>query len=118
MAPKKALFDTISLLGDLVITYRTNLVVIVSEAFRKFHNQCPVQIRVLTMFTGIFRVKGGGIFRAINFCFLTVVFSVVVALLGVFIFTAIRISYIISSSSLSDELSSLVSFSEVFFPFW
>ena len=36
------------------------------------------------MFTGIFRVKGGGRLKAITFCFLTVVFSVVVALLGVF----------------------------------
>ena len=57
MAPKKALFDVISLLGDLVITYRTNLVVIVPRAFRKFHSQCPVQIRILAMFKGIFRVK-------------------------------------------------------------
>ena len=30
---KKALFDVISLLGDLVIAYRTNLVVIVPKAF-------------------------------------------------------------------------------------
>ena len=88
--PKKALFDVISLIGDLVITYRTNVVIIVPRAFRKFHDQCPVHIRILTIFTGIFRVKGGGIFRAITFWFLSVVFSVVVALLGVFSFTAIR----------------------------
>ena len=80
--PKKALFDVISLIGDLVITYSTNLVIIVPRAFRKFHDQCPVHIRILTIFTGIFRVKGGGIFRAVTFSFLTVVFSVVVALLG------------------------------------
>ena len=60
-APKKALFDAISLLGDLVIAYRTNLVVIVPKAFRTFHDQCPLHIRVLTMFTGTFRVKGGGL---------------------------------------------------------
>ena len=87
---EEALFDVISLLGDLVITYRTNLVVIVLRAFRKFHDQCPFHIRILTMFTRIFKVKGGGSFRAITIRFLTVVFSVVVALLGVFSFTAIR----------------------------
>ena len=64
MLPKKALFDVISLLGDLVIAYRTNLVVIVPKAFRTFHDQCGVHIRVFAMFTGIFRVKGGGHFRA------------------------------------------------------
>ena len=49
-----------------------------------------------------------------TFCFLTVVFSVVVALLGVFIFTAIRRNFSSSSSfSLSDELSTLLSFSKV-----
>ena len=82
MTQKKALFDVISLLGYLVIAYRTNLVVqmIVPKAFRTFHDQCPVHIRVLTMFTGIFRVKGVGRFRAITFCFLTVVSSVVVGL--------------------------------------
>ena len=57
---KKALFDVISLLGDLVIVYRTNLVVTVSKAFRTFHYQCPVHFRVCTIFTGIFRVKGQG----------------------------------------------------------
>ena len=76
MTPKKALFDVISLLGDLVITYRINLVVIVPRSFRTFHDQCPVHIRVLTMFTGIFRVKGGGRFSATAFYFLTVVFCV------------------------------------------
>ena len=65
MTPKKALFDVISLPGDLVIAYRTNLVVIVPKVFRTFHDQCPVHIRILTMFTGTFRVKGGGRFRAI-----------------------------------------------------
>ena len=64
MTPKKALFDVFSLLGDLVIAYRTNLVVIVPKAFRTFHDQCPVHIRVLTMFTETFRVKGGGRFKA------------------------------------------------------
>ena len=133
------LYD-ISLLGDLVITYSTNLVSIVLRAFRTFHDQCTVHIRILTMFTGIFRVKGsgrrlrvvpyfssgiaeratlfssvgwfsralafrslysglrknGGLlvvysrrFRAVIFCFLTGVFSVVVAVFGVFSFTAI-----------------------------
>ena len=83
MTPKKALFDVISFPGDLVIAYRTNFAVIVPKAFRTFHDQCPVHIRVLAMFTGnTFRVKGGGRFRATTFCFLTVVFSVVVALLG------------------------------------
>ena len=70
MTPKKALFDAISLLGDLVIAYRTNLVVIVPKAFRTFHDQCTVHIRDLTMFTGILRVKGGGRFGATTFCFL------------------------------------------------
>ena len=72
MTPKKALFDVLSLLGDLVIAYRTTLVVIVPKAFRTFHDQCPVHTRVLAMFTGTFRVKGGGRFRATTFCFLTV----------------------------------------------
>ena len=83
MTPKKALFDVISLLGDLVIAYRTNLVVIVPKAVRTFHDQCSLHLRILTMFTGISRVKGGGCFKATTFCFLTVVvFGVVVALLG------------------------------------
>ena len=82
MTPKKALFDVFSLLGDLVIAYRTNLVVIVPKAFRTFHDQCGVHIRVFAMFTGTFRVKGSGRFRATTFCFLIIVFSVVVALLG------------------------------------
>ena len=86
---KKALFHVMSPLGNLVIAYRTNLVVIVPKASRTFHDQCPVHIRVLTMFTGNFRVKDGGCFKATTFCFLTVVFSVVVSLLGVFSFTAI-----------------------------
>ena len=51
-------------------------------------NAFPVHIRVLTKFTEIFSVKGSGRFRAITFCFLTVVFSVVVALMGVFGFTS------------------------------
>ena len=89
MTPKKALFDVFSLLGDLVIAYRTNLVVIVPKAFRTFHDQCGVHIRVFAMFTGTFRVKGGGRFRATTFCFLTIIFSVVVALLGAFSFNAI-----------------------------
>ena len=84
MTPKKALFDVISLLGDLVIAYRTNRVVIVPKAFRTVHDQCRVHIRVSAMFTWTFRVKGGVRFRATTFSFLTVVFSVVVALLGVF----------------------------------
>ena len=46
------------------------------------------------MFTEIFRVKCGGRFRATTFCFLTVVFRVVVALLGVFSFTAILKGYL------------------------
>jgi len=66
-----------------VIAYRTNFVVIVPKEFRTFHDQCPVHIRVLAMFTGTFRVKGGGRFRTTTFCFLAVVFSVVVALLGI-----------------------------------
>ena len=53
------------------------------KAFSTFHDQCPVHIRVLTMFTGTFSVKGGGLFRTTPFCFLTVVFSAVVALLGI-----------------------------------
>ena len=93
VTPKKALFDVISLLGNQVISYRTNLVVIVLKAFRTFHDQCPVHIRVLPMFTGTFIVKGGGRFRAITFCFLTVVFSVVVPLLGALSFNAILRSH-------------------------
>ena len=46
-----------------MIAYRTNLVVIVPKAFRTFHDQCPVHIRVLAVFTGTFGVKGGGRFR-------------------------------------------------------
>ena len=64
VTPKKALFDVISLLGDLVIAYRTNLVVIVPKAVRTFHDQCSLHFRILTMFTGIFRVKGGERFKA------------------------------------------------------
>ena len=63
--PKKALFNVISLLGDLVIARKANLVVIVPKALRTFHDECPVHLRGLTMFTGIFRVKGGGRFKAI-----------------------------------------------------
>ena len=63
---KALFFDVISLLGDLVIKYRTNLVVTVPEAVRTFH-------RILTMFTRIFRVKGGERFKATSLCFLTVV---------------------------------------------
>ena len=62
VTPKKALFDVISLLGDLVIAYRTKFVGIVPKAFRTFHDQCPVHVRVIAMFTDIFRVKGGGRF--------------------------------------------------------
>ena len=62
MTPKKALFDVISLLGDLVIACRIHLVVIVPRAFWTFHeplfrDQCPVHIRVLAIFTEIFRGK-------------------------------------------------------------
>ena len=67
---KKALFSVISLLGDLVIAYGTNLVAIVLRSFWKFYVQCPVHTGILTTFTGIFRVKP----RAATFCFLTVVF--------------------------------------------
>ena len=91
MTPKKGLFDVFSLLGDLVIAYRTNLVVIVPKAFRTFHDQCGVHIRVFAMSTGTFRVKGGGRFKATTFCFLTIIFNVVVALLGAFSFNVIRI---------------------------
>ena len=73
VTPKKALFDVISLLGDLVIADRTNLAVIVPKGVRTFHDQCSVHFRILTMFTGIFRVKGGGRFKATTLCFLTVV---------------------------------------------
>ena len=66
---------------------------IVPRAFRTFHDQSPVHIRILTMFTGNFGVTGGGRFMTITFCFLTVVFSVVVALSGVFSFTAILRSH-------------------------
>ena len=69
----KALFDVISLLGDLVIVYRTNLAVIVPKTVRTFHDQCSVHLRILTMFTRIFRVKGGERFKATTLCFLTVV---------------------------------------------
>ena len=93
MTPKKALFDVFSLLGDLVIAYRTNLVVIVPKTFRTFHDQCPVHIRVLAVFTGTFRVKGGGRFRVTTLYLLTVVFSVVVALLGVFRFNGFTETY-------------------------
>ena len=64
MTPKKALFGVISLLGDLVIAHRTNLVVIVPKAFWTFHDQWSLDIRVLTTFTGTIRVKGGGRFKA------------------------------------------------------
>ena len=63
VTPKKALFDVISLFEDLVIAYKTNIVVIVPRAFRICHDHCPVHVRVLTMFTGTLRVKGGGRFR-------------------------------------------------------
>ena len=65
-----------------MIAYRSNFVVIMRRTFRTFHDQCPVHIRVLKIFTGILRVYGCRRFRATTFCFLTVVFSVVVALLG------------------------------------
>ena len=52
------------------------------KAFSTFHDQCPVHIGVLTMFTGTFSVKGGGRFRTTPFCFLTVVFRAVVTLFG------------------------------------
>ena len=79
---KKALFNAISLFGYRVIAYRTNLVVIVPRAFWTFHDQCPVHIGILTIFTGIFRVQLDRLFRAAIFCFLAVVFSVVVTFLG------------------------------------
>ena len=47
------------------------------------------------MFTGTFGVKGGGSFRATNFCFLSVVFSIVAALLGAFSFNAILSSHVL-----------------------
>ena len=72
-----------------MIAYRTNLVVMVPKPFRTFHDQCPVHIKVHAMFTGTFRVKGGGRFRATTFCFLTVVLSVIVALLGALSFNTI-----------------------------
>ena len=116
---KKALFGEISLLGDLAIAYRTNLVVIVANAFRTFHDQCFLHIRVLTMFTRTFRVTGGGRFKATTFCFLPVVFSVVVALLDAFSFTAIlRSQFLLLLIFKSDEVSSLLlSFSEIFSAF-
>ena len=96
VTPKKALFDVISLLGDLVISYRTNLVVIMPKTVRTFHDQCSVHYRILTMFTGIFRVKGGGLFKATTFFFLTVVvFSFVVALLGVNFNTILRSHFLL-----------------------
>ena len=70
VAPKKALLHLISPLANLVIAYGTNLVVIVPKAFRTFHDQCPVHIRVLAVFTGTFRVKGGGrTFQSYRFLF-------------------------------------------------
>ena len=113
---RKTLFHVTSLLGDLVITYRTNLAWIVPRAFRTVYDQCPVHIRIFTMFTGIFRVKDGGRFRAITFCFLTVVFSVVVVLLGVFSFSAIRRSYLlVLSIYIAPILGSIFSILEAFF---
>ena len=99
VTPKKALFDVNSLLGDLVIAYRTNLVVIVPKALvRTFHDQCSVHFRIFTKFTWTFRVKGGGRFKATTFCFLimtVVVFSVVVALLGVNFNTILRSHFLL-----------------------
>ena len=66
---------------------------IVPKAFRTFHDQCGIHVRVFATFTGTFRVKGGGRFRATTFFFLTIVFSVVVALLGAFGFNAILRSH-------------------------
>ena len=63
------------------------------RALRTFHDQCPVHIKVLTIFTGNFKEKGGGRFRITTFSFLTVFFGVVVALLGVFSFTVILRSH-------------------------
>ena len=104
MTPKKALFGVISLLGDLVIAYRTNLVVTVPKAFRTFHDQCPVHIGILAIFAGTFRVKGGGRFKASTFCFLTVVFSVVVAPSGTFSFTAIlRSHFLLNRNNRNEE---------------
>ena len=122
MTPRKALFDVISLLGDLVIAYRTNFVVVVPKAFRAFHDQCPVQFRVLAMFTGTFRVKGGGRFRATTLCFLTVVFVSLSLSWESSWRPSSEATFFSSSSSpsssKSDELSSLLlSFSEVFSAF-
>ena len=104
MTPKKALFGVISLLGDLVIAYRTNLLVTVPKAFRTFHDQCPVHIGILAMFAGTFRVKCGGRFKASTFCFLTVVFSVVVAPSGIFSFTAIlRSHFLLNRNNRNEE---------------
>ena len=82
VTPKKALFDVISLLGDLVIAYRSNLVVIMPKAVRTFHDQCSVHFSILTMFYFLL--------------FLTVVvFSVVVALLGVKFNTILRSHFLL-----------------------
>ena len=105
-------------LGNLVIAYRTNHVVMVPKAFRTFHDQCPVHIKVHAMFSGTFRVKGGGRFRATIFWFLTVVFSVIVALLGAFSFNTILEATSSSWFSICEELPSLLlSLSEVFWHF-
>ena len=112
VTPKKALFDAISLLGDLVIAYRINCVVIVPKAFRTFHDQCRVLTRIFAMFTWTFRVRGGGRFGATTFCFLIVVFSVVLDFLGAFSFLLLFLF------SISDELSSLLlSLSDAFLHF-
>ena len=93
-----------------MIAYKTTIEVIVPKAVRTFHDQCPVPIRVLAMFTWTFRVKGGGRFRAATFCFLTVVFNVVVAFLGVIFNTILRshflFFFLLPSSSVSNELFS------------
>ena len=121
VTPTKALFHVISPLCNLVIAYWTNLVVIVPKAFRTFHDQCHVHIRVLAMFTETFRVKGGGLFRVATFCFLTVVFSVVALSWVPSASTPFSEATSSSSSwfSISDALSSLLlSLSEVFSTFW
>ena len=69
VTPKKALFDVISLLGNLVIAYRTNLVVN-NRAKSSYIGHFMINVPYTLVFS-----------QCCTFCFLTVVvFSVVVAL--------------------------------------
>ena len=61
-----------------MIAYRTNLVIIVQKPLGHFMINIEYTLKVLAMFTGTFRVKGGGSFRTTTFCFLVVVVVVVV----------------------------------------